>query len=101
MNLGMNPSTSHDTLELWVTIINKRGLHARAAARFATLSAGFQSHVWVRHGTLQANGKSIMSLMMLAAPLGSALHIQAQGEDGQAVLEALKTLVDARFDEAE
>ncbi|MGD9888852.1 MAG: HPr family phosphocarrier protein [Halothiobacillaceae bacterium] len=97
----MNPSTFHDTLELSVTIINKRGLHARAAARFATLAAGFQSHVWVRHGTLQANGKSIMSLMMLAAPLGSVLHIQAQGEDGQAALSALKTLVDARFDEAE
>jgi len=91
----------HDTLEAMVTIINKRGLHARAAARFATLSAGFQSHVLVRHGSLQANGKSIMSLMMLAAPLGSTLHIQAKGEDGQAVLVALKNLVDARFDETD
>jgi len=91
----------HDTLEAMVTIINKRGLHARAAARFATLSAGFQSHILVRHGSLQANGKSIMSLMMLAAPLGSTLHIQAKGEDGQAVLVALKNLVDARFDETD
>ncbi len=94
-------SAPHDTHEIWVTIINKRGLHARAAARFATLSAGFQSHVLVRHGTLQANGKSIMSLMMLAAPLGSTLHIQVQGEDGHTVLAALKNLVDARFDEAD
>jgi phosphotransferase system HPr (HPr) family protein len=91
----------HDTLDTMVTIVNKRGLHARAAARFATLSAGFQSHVLVRHGSLQANGKSIMSLMMLAAPLGSTLHIQARGEDRQAVLVALKNLVDARFDEAD
>ena len=92
---------SHDAREALVTIINKRGLHARAAARFATLSAGFQSHVLVRHGSLQANGKSIMSLMMLAAPLGSTLHIQARGEDCQVVLAALKNLVEARFDEAE
>jgi len=94
-------SESHDIQETIVTIINKRGLHARAAARFATLSAGFQSHILVRHGSLQANGKSIMSLMMLAAPLGSTLHIQVKGEDGRAVLAALKNLVDARFDEAE
>ncbi|HES75978.1 MAG TPA: HPr family phosphocarrier protein, partial [bacterium] len=83
------------------TIVNKRGLHARAAARFATLSAGFQSHILVRHGALQANGKSIMSLMMLAAPLGSSLHIQVRGEDHHLALTALKNLVDARFDEAE
>lgn len=94
-------SESHNALEASVTIINKRGLHARAAARFATVSAGFQSHVLVRHGNLQANGKSIMSLMMLAAPLGSTLLIQAKGEDCQAALSALKNLVDARFDEAE
>ncbi|MDD2893014.1 MAG: HPr family phosphocarrier protein [Halothiobacillaceae bacterium] len=94
-------NTPHDKLETTVTIINKRGLHARAAARFATLSSGFQSQVLVRHGVLQANGKSIMSLMMLAAPLGSTLHIQARGEDGHAALAALKSLVDARFDEAD
>lgn len=94
-------NTPQDKLEAWVTIINKRGLHARAAARFATLSSGFQSHILVRHGVLQANGKSIMSLMMLAAPLGSTLHIQAHGEDGHAALAALKSLVDARFDESD
>ena len=94
-------NTAHDTHEIRVAIINKRGLHARAAARFATLSARFQSHILVHHGTLQANGKSIMSLMMLAAPMGSTLHIQAQGADGQIALTALKELVDARFDEAE
>ncbi len=94
-------SESHNTQEASVTIINKRGLHARAAARFATLSAGFQSHILVRHGSLQANGKSIMSLMMLAAPLGSTLHIEVEGEDGLALLAALKNLIAARFDEAE
>jgi len=93
--------TAQKTHETSVTIINKRGLHARAAARFATLSAGFQSHILVRHGSLQANGKSIMSLMMLAAPLGSTLHLQVQGEDAQALLAALQNLVNARFDEAE
>ncbi len=94
-------SDTCEILETSVIIVNKRGLHARAAARFATLSAGFQSHVTVRHGTLQANGKSIMSLMMLAAPLGSTLHIQVKGEDGRVTLSALENLVNARFDEAE
>jgi len=94
-------SELHDTQQISVSIINKRGLHARAAARFATLSARFQSHVLVQHGSLHANGKSIMSLMMLAAPLGSTLLIQAKGEDRETVLAALKSLVDSRFDEAE
>ena len=94
-------SELHDTQQISVSIINKRGLHARAAARFATLSAGFKSQILVQHGNLQANGKSIMSLMMLAAPLGSTLLIQAKGEDREAALAALKNLVDARFDEAE
>ncbi|MEW5839357.1 MAG: HPr family phosphocarrier protein [Pseudomonadota bacterium] len=94
-------SETHATLESSVTIINKRGLHARAAARFATLSSSFQSHIAVRHGSLQANGKSIMSLMMLAAPLGSTLHVLVCGSDAQTALAALENLVNARFDEAE
>lgn len=94
-------SETHAALESMVTIINKRGLHARAAARFATLSSGFQSQIVVRHGSLQANGKSIMSLMMLAAPLGSTLHVQVRGSDAQTALAALENLVSARFDETE
>ncbi len=94
-------SEANSKLESSVIIINKRGLHARAAARFATLSSGFQSHIVVKHGHLQANGKSIMSLMMLAAPLGSTLLIQAHGQDAHTALSSLKNLVDARFDEME
>ena len=94
-------SEMHAPLESLVTIINKRGLHARAAARFATLSSGFQSRIVVKHGSLSANGKSIMSLMMLAAPLGSTLHIQAHGNDAQTALTTLENLINARFDEAE
>jgi phosphotransferase system HPr (HPr) family protein len=89
------------TLEACVTIINKRGLHARAAARFATLSSSYTSQISVQHGTRQANGKSIMSLMMLAAPLGSTLHLHIDGNDSAALLNALEQLIDARFDEAE
>ena len=99
MSHDMNDA--HSTQEAMVAIINKRGLHARAAARFATLSARFQSQIWVRHGSLQANGKSIMSLMMLAAPLGSRLHIQVTGADSLTAMDALKSLVEARFDEGE
>lgn len=89
------------TLEARVSIINKRGLHARAAARFATLSSGYTSQISVHHGTRQANGKSIMSLMMLAAPLGSTLHLHIDGNDSTALLSALEQLINARFDEAE
>ncbi len=92
---------SSTMLSLQVRIVNKRGLHARAAARFATLSAQFKSSIAVQHNQLNANGKSIMSLMMLAAPLGSTLLIQAHGEDAQAALDALQNLVERRFDEAE
>ena len=99
--MSHDTNDAHSTQEAQVAVINKRGLHARAAARFATLSARFQSQVWVRHGSLQANGKSIMSLMMLAAPLGSTLLIQVHGSDAHVALLSLKNLVDTRFDEAE
>lgn len=84
-----------------VEIINKRGLHARAAARFASLAAGFASRIQVWQGERLANGKSIMGLMMLAAAQGSAIHIHAQGEDAEQAIEALRALVDDRFGEAE
>lgn len=87
--------------ERTVEIANKRGLHARAAARFASLAATFGSKVNVRRDAMQANGKSIMGLMMLAAPLGTRIHIHAEGEDAEAVLHALAGLVEDRFGEGE
>jgi len=84
-----------------VTIRNKRGLHARAAASFASVATAFVSHIEVRRDVQRANGKSIMGLMMLAAPLGAALHIHADGEDAAAALRALIALVEDRFGEGE
>ena len=84
-----------------VEIVNKRGLHARAAARFANLAATFASQIQVRRGELSANGKSIMGLMMLAAPQGTELLIQAKGNDARQALEALGALVSDRFGEGE
>lgn len=86
---------------LEIEIVNKRGLHARAAARFASLAATFNSHVHVQRGDLRANGKSIMGLMMLAAPIGTTIILQANGEDAEAALEALNALVEDRFGEGE
>lgn len=89
------------TEENSVEIINKRGLHARAAARFASLAAGFNCHISVQRDTMQANGKSIMGLMMLAAPMGTTLLIRADGDDASAAIEALAALVGERFGEGE
>jgi phosphocarrier protein len=84
-----------------VEIVNKRGLHARAAARFASTAATFSSRIGVLRGELMANGKSIMGLMMLAAPQGTEITIQAEGPDADQALEALVALVSGRFGEAE
>lgn len=84
-----------------VGIVNKRGLHARAAARFASTAATFTSRISVRRGERIANGKSIMGLMMLAAPQGTEVAIQAEGPDAEQALEALVALVSGRFGEAE
>ncbi|TQV64885.1 MAG: HPr family phosphocarrier protein [Halothiobacillaceae bacterium] len=88
-------------LECAIEIVNKRGLHARAAARFASLAASFSSTIRVQRDAMQANGKSIMGLMMLAAPVGSHLQIRADGEDARAAIDALKALIDDRFGEGE
>jgi len=84
-----------------VQIINKRGLHARAAAKFATIASQFASSIQVQLGNLQVNGKSIMGLMMLAATQGTELHISATGDDAEAALDALEKLVLGGFGEDE
>jgi phosphocarrier protein HPr len=82
-----------------VVICNKRGLHARAAARFVKLAETFSSEVTVRRREQSVSGQSIMGLMMLAAVPGASIDIEAQGEDAQAAVGALATLVERRFDE--
>lgn len=89
------------TEECSVEIINKRGLHARAAARFASLAANFNCDISVQRDAMQANGKSIMGLMMLAAPMGTTILIRTDGDDASAAAKALSTLVGERFGEGE
>ena len=84
-----------------MTIINKLGLHARAAAKFVNCASGFASDVTVRRAEREVNGKSIMGVMMLAAARGTDLEVEASGADAEAALDALEDLVNDRFGEGE
>lgn len=88
-----------------VLIVNKRGLHARAAAKFVAVARGFEAGVTVeREGERdgeRADGRSIMDLLMLGAGPGTRLILSANGPDAPAVLEAMRSLVENGFDEAE
>lgn len=87
--------------ETHITIINKLGLHARAASKFVTTSSAFAANISVSAGDKWVDGKSIMSVMMLAASKGMNLHIRCEGEDEQEALSALVDLIERRFDEGE
>lgn len=88
-------------IQTQVTIVNKLGLHARAAAKFVGCASGFSSTIRAgRDGNL-VDGKSIMSVMMLAAGKGATLDLHIEGEDEHDALEALTRLIANRFDEPE
>jgi phosphocarrier protein len=82
-----------------VTITNKRGLHARAAAKFVTLAERFGASVDVIRDGQTVSARSIMGLMMLGAGIGSKLELTAEGWDAREALEALAALVEAGFHE--
>jgi phosphocarrier protein HPr len=84
-----------------ITIINKLGLHARAAAKFVTLAASFASEIQLARGERVVNGKSIMGVMMLAAAKGVSLELFVTGADEEQAAEALQQLILARFGEPE
>ena len=84
-----------------IQIINKLGLHARAASKFVKLASRFQSNILLRRGERQANGKSIMGVMMLAASQGTTLVLEVDGIDEQKAFEALEALIADRFGEGE
>jgi len=83
------------------TIVNKLGLHARAAAQLVKLAERFRSEVRIGRDDQLVNGKSIMGLMMLAASCGSQIDVEADGEDAEAMLDAIGELIANRFHEAE
>ena len=87
------------TAERTVEILNKRGLHARASAKFVKLASSFEAEVQVSKDGQTVDARSIMGLMMLAAGIGSTIDISAEGPEAEAALEALCELVANRFDE--
>ena len=82
-----------------LTIINKLGLHARAAAKFVACTTAFSSRIQTGKTGKLVDGKSIMSVMMLAAGKGTVLDFEIEGSDEQEALVALQTLIGNRFDE--
>lgn len=87
---------------LEVTIINKLGLHARAAAKFVGVAGRFPCQVRVgRSPESTVDGKSIMAVMMLAAGKGTNLHLAAEGEQADEAIQALVELINSYFDEGE
>ena len=84
-----------------ITIINKLGLHARAAAKFVTLASQFECDIQLHRGEKMVNGKSIMGVMLLAAAKGTELDIIADGSDENEAIAALRELINNKFNEAE
>ena len=82
-----------------VEIVNERGLHARASAKFVKLAGGFDAEVTVSRDGHTVDARSIMGLMMLAAGPGCTIDIEADGSEAQAAVQALAELVAGRFDE--
>ena len=82
-----------------VTVRNRLGLHARAAARFVHAANAFRSRVTVSRDGRTMDGKSILGILLLAASQGTPLELGADGEDEAAAMEALATLVDSGFGE--
>ena len=88
-------------IETQVTIVNKLGLHARAAAKFVACTSAFSSSIQAGKDGNMVDAKSIMSVMMLAAGKGTVLDLVIDGEDEEEALQALTTLIGNRFDESE
>ena len=86
-------------VQVELVIVNKLGLHARAAAKLVTCASRFQSHIRLTRDSHEVNGKSIMGVMMLAASQGTTLTLEIDGEDEEQALSALVELVANRFGE--
>jgi len=87
------------TVEL--ELINRLGLHARAASKLVQTASGFDSQIWLSHGDKRVNAKSIMGVLLLAAPCGSQLTLEVDGADQDSAADAIAQLVSNRFGEGE
>lgn len=82
-----------------VTVVNRLGMHARAAAKFVHLATRFQAQIRVARNARQMDGKSIMGILLLAAAHGSTITITADGADEDSAVQALTALVESGFGE--
>jgi phosphocarrier protein HPr len=93
------PSVPAGALSKELLIINKRGLHARASAKFVQTVEKFSAEVWVTRGSETVGGTSIMGLMMLAAGPGTTIKVSAIGPEADAAIAAITQLVEGKFNE--
>ena len=84
-----------------LTIVNKLGLHARAAAKLVKLASSFESDIQVKRQQRAVNGKSIMGVMLLAASKGTEIELIVSGDDEETAMQALIDLINDRFGEDE
>jgi len=82
-------------------IINRLGLHARAAAKLVHTSARFASNIKVKKGNEEVDGKSILGILLLAAGKGSVITVSADGKDEQEALDSIERLIANKFDESD
>jgi len=93
------PSVPSGAVSKELLIINKRGLHARASAKFVQTVEKFSADVWVTRGSETVGGTSIMGLMMLAAGPGTTIKVSAIGPEADAAITAITQLVESKFNE--
>lgn len=89
-----------EKLQARIVINNRLGLHARPASMFAQTANRFASSIQITRGNLTVDGKSILGLMTLGAPMGSELDLTIEGDDANEMLAAISALVDGNFGEA-
>jgi len=80
-------------------IVNRLGLHARAAAKLTHIASGFQSEIWLSRSGRRVNAKSIMGVMMLAAECGASIQLRADGDDAEQAIDAIAALIANKFGE--
>ena len=93
------PSVPAGAVSRELLIINKRGLHARASAKFVQTVERFSAEVWVTRGSETVGGTSIMGLMMLSAAPGTTIVVSAIGPEAEAAITAISALVESKFNE--
>ena len=95
------PTVPSGAVSRELPIINKRGLHARASAKFVQMVERFNAEIWVTRGGETVGGTSIMGLMMLSAGPGTTITVSATGPQAEAAVAALAELVGSKFNEEE